>query len=75
MEISKIFDEEQLAALKRIGIEFDDSKEYTDNELSDIIDRVEEAYLDEGFDRNGEPKQPACSLWESIMDTLYDNGF
>ena len=47
------FNSHQLEILKDIGIVFDNGKDYSDDELIDIHDKITEAYLDKCFNKNG----------------------
>ncbi|MBR0101090.1 MAG: hypothetical protein IJP90_15455 [Treponema sp.] len=67
---SKLFDKQQIDALGKIGIVFDFDKDYTDNEVVDIEDKLQDACLDYGFN-GGEPNDK-CAFWEKICDAFQD---
>ncbi len=64
---SKLFSAEQLTLLKSIGIIFKDGKDYSDDEVFDMEDRIEDALLEFGFTLNGEPTE-VCDEWEDLFD-------
>lgn len=48
-----------------------DEKDYIEDELLDIHDRITDAYIANGFDKNGEPTTQAV-IYESIIDLFYN---
>lgn len=67
-----LYNEEQLAMLKSIGIDLDTDKDYSVDELNDIYDKITDYYQVACFDKNGEPL-PSARKWETIFDIFYDN--
>lgn len=67
---SNLFDEIQVNAIKKQGIEIDFEKDYTDDEIVDIEQKLEDCMLDNGF-TNCEPNEK-CSFWEKIFDDFQD---
>lgn len=71
LNISSHFNKRQLDILEEIGILFDDEKDYSVDELLDIQERITDAYLDNCFDKNGDPLDLAKD-YESIIDLFCD---
>lgn len=70
--IRTLYNEEQLAMLESIGINLDNDKDYSDDELINIYDEITDYYQVACFDKNGEPL-PSARKWETIFDIFYDN--
>ena len=54
---SKLFDKQQIDALGKIGIVFDFDKDYTDNEVVDIEDKLQDAFWEK-----------ICDAFQDMMD-------
>lgn len=71
LKINKYFNNEQLSLLHSIGVDLDDEKDYSDDELLDIHDAITDNYLTNGFDKKSNPT-PISRVYEEIIDTFYD---
>ena len=65
-----LFNQEELEAIKKAGIQFDINKAYTDDELADLEIELKQACLDYGFTKC-EPNEN-CAMWEKICDDFID---
>ena len=65
-----LFKKDQLDALEKIGIALDLFKDYSDDEIADIEETLQDACLDYGFVL-GEPNDQ-CAFWEEICDKWQD---
>lgn len=70
--IRTLYNKEQLSMLESIGVNLDNDKDYSDDELINIYDEITEHYQVTCFDKNGEPL-PSAREWETIIDIFYDN--
>lgn len=71
-KVKSLFDDRQNLMLKEIGVILSDDKDYTDDELDDIYDKITEHYQVAAFDKNSDPL-PIAKEWERIIDTFYDD--
>ncbi|MGN0619094.1 MAG: hypothetical protein ACI4J7_08750 [Ruminiclostridium sp.] len=72
VNINSHFNSAQLNILNSIGIKLYDNKDYTDEELMSIHEKVVEEYLIRGFDKNSEPL-PLARQFEQIIDIFFDD--
>lgn len=71
MKIPKeMFNEKLLELNKKAYMPIDFDKDYTEDELVDLIGEMQQSCLDFGFIK-GEPNKD-CELWEKICDDLTD---
>lgn len=70
MKIKDNFNEEQIKALSSIGIVIDD-REYTDDELLEIDEKITDYIMTSGFDKDFNPNE-LCVTLESVMDIFAD---
>ena len=63
-----LFTKEQSDTLAKIGIKLDFNKYYSSDEIGDIEEALQEAFLDYGFE-GGEPNEH-CAFWEKICDSF-----
>ena len=70
MKIKDNFNEEQIKALLSIGIVIDD-REYTDDELLEIDEKITDYIMTSGFDKDFNPNE-LCATLESVMDIFAD---
>lgn len=68
---SNLYNEEQLQRLKANEIVFDFERDYTDDEILDIEDKIVDCMLSQGFGLDGEPTKD-CAFWENILDVFQD---
>jgi len=71
LNIKSKFNEEQITTMSDIGIILDDDKDYSNDELMEIHDKITDYYLSNGFDKNSEPTEVAYKC-ESLLDLFYD---
>ena len=69
--VNSHFSDEELDSLKKIGIQFDPEHDYTDDELLDMYEKIEDE-LPCAFDDKGEPLKSG-RIFESIVDKFYDD--
>ncbi len=70
--VRSVFTEEELNFIKTYtGIEFSDDKDYSDDEIVDIYERLTDE-LPYDYDDDGYPKKNG-RLFESIVDKFYDH--
>lgn len=69
--VNRLFSDEELDSLKKIGIQFDPEHDYSDDELLDIHEKITDE-MPCAFDDKGEPLQSG-RIFESILDKFYDN--
>lgn len=67
--VNKFFTDEELQELQKIGILFDSSHDYSDDELLDIHEKITDNFPYE-YGYNG-PKESG-RIFESIIDKFYD---
>lgn len=70
--VKSLFNEKQNKMLQEIGVNLSDDKDYTDDELDDIYDKITEHYQVAAFDKNSDPL-PIAKDWEKIIDIFYDD--
>lgn len=70
--VKSLFNEKQIKMLEEIGVNLSDDKDYTDDELDDIYDKITEHYQVAAFDKNSDPL-PIAKEWEKIIDIFYDD--
>ncbi len=68
--VESIFNSKQLDMMREIGIVFSADKDYTDDELDDIYDKITSHYQVAAF-KNSEPL-PIAFEWERIIDIFFD---
>lgn len=69
--VKSLFTSEELLELKKVGIEFSDTHDYSDDEMADLYDQVADQFPYE-YDGDGNPKRLG-TLFEHIIDTLCNN--
>lgn len=69
--IKSKFSEEQLLMLNVIGVTLSDDKDYSDDELMQIHDKITDYYIFNGFDKDDSPTEVAYAC-ESLIDLFYD---
>ena len=70
--VKSLFNEKQNKMLEEIGVNLSADKDYTDDELDDIYDKITEHYQVAAFDKNSDPL-PIAKEWEKIIDIFYDD--
>lgn len=71
INIKNKFNKEQISTLADIGIKLDNEKNYSDDELMDIHDKITDYYLSNGFDKDSNPTEIAYKC-ESLIDLFND---
>lgn len=70
--VRSVFTEEELDFMKKhIGLELSDTKDYTDDELTDIYEQIT-TELPYAYDSDGYPLEQG-QLFEAIVDKFLDN--
>lgn len=70
--VRSVFTEEELGFMKKhIGLELSDTKDYTDDELTDIYEQIT-TELPYSYDGEGYPLEQG-QLFEAIVDKFLDN--
>ena len=70
--VRSVFTEEELDFMKKhIGLELSDTKDYTDDELTDIYEQIT-TELPYSYDSEGYPLEQG-QLFEAIVDKFLDN--
>lgn len=64
------FTEKQIELLKSKGIIFDNTKDYSDDELIDLEQKIANIMIDCGVDKDGEPTKQFI-IWENIHDVFF----
>lgn len=70
MNARKVFTDEELTAMESIGVVLSDAKDYSDDELIGIHQKITDE-LPCDFDTDGEPLQSG-RVFESIIDKFAD---
>ena len=65
-----LFNKEELEAIENAKIEIDFSKNYTEDEISELEIQLKDACLDYGFTK-GNPNSK-CKMWEKICDDFIE---
>lgn len=68
--INKFFTNEELEALEKINVKFDPAHEYSDDELINIHEKIEDEFP-YAYEDNG-PKESG-RMFEAIIDKFKDN--
>jgi hypothetical protein len=68
--INKFFTNEELEALEKIDVKFDPDRDYSDDELFDIHEKITDEFPYE-YDDSG-PKESG-RMFEAIIDKFKDN--
>jgi hypothetical protein len=70
---SKVFNVQELEHLKKIGIVFDDEKDYSEDEIFELYEKFEDSdENDLSLKPNGDPTD-GLLLFESILDKFQDD--
>lgn len=70
--VRSVFTEEELDFMKKhIGLELSDTKDYTDDELTDIYEQIT-TELPYAYDSEGYPLEQG-QMFEAIVDKFLDN--
>ena len=65
------FTEKQIELLKSKHIIFDNTKDYSDDELIDLEQKIANIMIDCGVTKDGEPTKQFI-IWENIHDVFLD---
>lgn len=70
--ISKWFSKDALDELRKMGIELDDNRDYTDDDLLDLYERITEEFP-YAYDEDGMPLRTG-KIFEEIVDAFEEMG-